>query len=217
MDDKYIKTGRHYEIKSDARTYEKLLARATRGLTVNLKHSVISGTDEFRNDQFGPWKHVPIFQYIYYASPHGLIKNRFNHILSFRDRAINVKLMQITYTVAEIILLTFKGDMPLGTHISHKDGRKRNNHIDNLQYLCDTCLAPVEPSDTHSCHTADVQWYPTHLSPKYEVSTTGLVRNAETLKTIAHQSPYVKLRIDNKQIRISKEKLLKLALPQNNK
>jgi hypothetical protein len=39
------------------------------------------------------------------------------------------------YGIHQLVMLAFVGGYPYGTEINHKDGRKTNNNLDNLEYV----------------------------------------------------------------------------------
>lgn len=89
------------------------------------------------------WKSIPRYD-DYYASSLGRIKSkRFNRSKILKPNTNCKGYLYLTLcknkirksmTVHSLISLTFIGNRPSNFDINHKDGNKKNNYIDNLEY-----------------------------------------------------------------------------------
>lgn len=92
------------------------------------------------------WKDIKSFEGIYQVSNIGRVK-RINKVSSrLQDGCypklsdhykgyLTVKLLEKRIFVHKLVTQAFLGDKPEGLQTNHKDCNKKNNHIDNLEYV----------------------------------------------------------------------------------
>lgn len=101
------------------------------------------------------WKDIPGYESCYEASSYGRIRSK-DHVVPCKGnnatRHVNGKLKKLfvsktgyhittlsqnnklrTYTVHQLVALTFFPGFTKGTHLNHTDGVKTNNHVSNLE------------------------------------------------------------------------------------
>lgn len=84
------------------------------------------------------WKQIPGYENLYWAGKNGQIKSLRGIMKGYRgNRYYQVCLSkgdeQRTHNVHSLIITTFKGAVPKGMQINHKDGNKQNSKLSNLE------------------------------------------------------------------------------------
>jgi hypothetical protein len=158
------------------------------------------------------WKPIPGYELLYEISDIGRMRRvadadaypagTFKTGTIGRDGYVRVRLSkdgkERAFTVHSLVLSAFVGPRPAGHVVNHKDGKKANNHVDNLEYVTQqqnleharvTGLArPARGIQTGNAKLNDslvlamVMEYATtpigmeHLATKYKVDVSCVVR-----------------------------------------
>lgn len=86
------------------------------------------------------WKQIPGYEWKYWVSNTGLIKNKDRVLkLDFSNRYARVDMYEnnkrIKVCVHKTVMQEFFGKCPEGLQINHKNGDRKDNSINNLEYV----------------------------------------------------------------------------------
>ncbi len=107
------------------------------------------------------WKEIKGYEGLYSISSHGRVQREYSlasakkgHILKpfkniwgYYQVALYKNNKRIVPTIHKLVTLSFLGERPFKKQINHKDGVKKNNRLNNLEYL--TC----SQNNTHAFRT----------------------------------------------------------------
>lgn len=87
------------------------------------------------------WKPIPGYEDLYSVSNLGRFRNERNgkikeyNSLQYERVSLTKNGIQKTSSIHQLVALAFIGENPTNSVVNHKDGNKKNNRLDNLEYV----------------------------------------------------------------------------------